>query len=250
MSGLLQNLIILSAHAQSAANVGGPSVSTNIQNPAALVNAVYNYAFAIGGLLAFGAVVYGAVRLTFSAGNPSAQSDARDQITQALLGLALLLGAYTVLNTISPNLVNLKLPSLEKVRIPTSTVPAPGPGGWATCASTGQCKNSAAVDYLLANLPAPYKGITATTYQGEHHLNSCHFGGRTCTDGSHAVDWGKNALSSKGLTMQNMIDMAERTGPNAVCRCESANGGAIVGCENPAANHVHCNVDASGCGCN
>ncbi len=136
---LFRFLAAAPAYAGSSSQ-GGPSVSTNIQNPAALVNAVYNYAFAIGGLLAFGAVVYGAVRLTFSAGNPSAQTDARDQITQALLGLALLLGAYTVLNTISPNLVNLKLPSLEKVRIPTSTVP--GSGRPRECAHGGtECLN-------------------------------------------------------------------------------------------------------------
>lgn len=83
----------------------------------------YQFALLAGGLLAFGAIVYGALKYTAAAGNPSGQSDARDQITQALLGLLLLLGAYVVLFTINPNLTKLSLPALEALKPTTSTQP-------------------------------------------------------------------------------------------------------------------------------
>ncbi len=246
--------LILIAHAQATAAVGGPSAATSLVNLPQLVGNIYNLAYLIGGLLAFGAVVYGAVRYTFSGGNPSAQSDARDQLTQAAFGLLLLLGSYVVLNTISPNLTSFTFPSLKKV--------APGeaaPGGvvigsgLVPCVGS-QCSNSPSVQRLLSGLPSPYDSVTATTFQGAHHVNSCHFGGRTCTDGGHAIDWGKNALAAKGLNLSGMLQAAQsaasKSGVSASCRCENEGGSAFLSCTDPAANHVHCNVDTSSCGCN
>jgi hypothetical protein len=69
----------------------------------------------LGGILAFGMIVYGAVKYTMSGGNPSGQSEAKDAITQALLGLLLLMGAFIVLNLINPELTRLNLPELGKI---------------------------------------------------------------------------------------------------------------------------------------
>ncbi len=243
---------ILIAHAQAQIAVGGPTAGTSILNLPQMVSNIYNLAYLIGGLLAFGAVVYGAVRYTFSGGNPSAQSDARDQLTQAAFGLLLLLGSYVVLNTISPNLTSFNFPSLKKV--------APGvPGqvivgtGLVPC-SGSQCSNSPSVQRLLSNLSSPYNSVTATTFQGAHHQSSCHFGGRACTDGGHAIDWGKNALAAKGLNLSGMLQAAQsaaaKAGVSASCRCENEGGSAFLACTDPGANHVHCNVDTASCGCN
>ncbi|MBU6500454.1 MAG: hypothetical protein KGJ89_01320 [Patescibacteria group bacterium] len=81
------------------------------------VNAFYKYALYLGGILAFGAVVFGGVKYIFAAGNPSGQSEGKDWIKSALLGLVLLGGAYLILNVINPNLVNLNLPTLSPANV-------------------------------------------------------------------------------------------------------------------------------------
>jgi hypothetical protein len=78
----------------------------------------YQFALIIGGILAFGVIVYGGVRYMASAGNPSGQSDAKEWVEAALLGLLLLVGAYFVLNVVNPQLLNLTLPTIN-----TSTTP-------------------------------------------------------------------------------------------------------------------------------
>jgi hypothetical protein len=81
-------------------------------SPGAFVANFYQFALMIGGVLAFGVIVYGGVRYMASAGNPSGQSDAKEWVEAALLGLLLLVGAYFILNVINPQLLNLTLPVL------------------------------------------------------------------------------------------------------------------------------------------
>lgn len=76
---------------------------------------LYTFGIGIAALLAMTMIVFGAVQRIVSAGNPSKIQDANDRITQALWGLALLLGASLVLYTINPTLVGLKEPEIEKV---------------------------------------------------------------------------------------------------------------------------------------
>ena len=71
----------------------------------------------IAGLTAFGAIVYGGINYILSAGNVTNQQDAKDQITQAIVGLLLLLGAYLILYTINPSLVSLTNPEREIINI-------------------------------------------------------------------------------------------------------------------------------------
>lgn len=91
------------------------SAATSTTSPGAFVAGFYQFALMIGGVLAFGAIVYGGVLYAASAGNPSKQSEGKDWVKSALLGLLLLAGAYLILNTINPNLVNLGLPTLSAV---------------------------------------------------------------------------------------------------------------------------------------
>ena len=95
-------------------------------SPGTYVNSFYQFALMIGGLLAFGAIVFGGVKYMASAGNPSSQSEAKEWIESALLGLLLLVGAYLILNTVNPNLTRLDLPTLQPVNI---SGPAGGSGG-------------------------------------------------------------------------------------------------------------------------
>lgn len=72
-------------------------------DPAArAISNFYQFTLMSGGILAFGTIVYGAIKYTASRGNPGQQQEARQWITQALLGLLLLIGAALILRTISP----------------------------------------------------------------------------------------------------------------------------------------------------
>jgi hypothetical protein len=94
---------------------------TQAPSPADMVGQIYTYALSIAGALAIIRVVYGGIIYMISAGNTSKQSDARDIITSAIWGLVLLAGAYLLLNTINPEIVQLKNPSLP-APTPTSSI--------------------------------------------------------------------------------------------------------------------------------
>ena len=86
-------------------NVNVPGTNTSSAenpNPVGIIGNIYQFALMIGGLLAFGVIVYGAIKYSASAGNPSGQSDARDRIVQALIGLLLLVGGGIILWTLRP----------------------------------------------------------------------------------------------------------------------------------------------------
>jgi len=84
--------------------------SENPESVSGIVANVYRFALMIGGILAFGAIVYGGIRYTASGGNPSGQSEGKEWIKQALWGLLLLVGASIVLGTINPDILKLRLP--------------------------------------------------------------------------------------------------------------------------------------------
>lgn len=82
-----------------------------------LVGKFYNYALAAVGVAALGAIIFGGVKYTVSAGNPSGQADAIQWITGAVWGLILLLGANLLLRTINPKLTSLEMIKLEPVEV-------------------------------------------------------------------------------------------------------------------------------------
>ncbi len=100
----------------SPADAGLAPASEVARDPVKFVGSIYQIALIIGGFLAFAAIVYGAVRYTLAAGNPSGQTEGRDWIRDAVLGLLLLLGVYLILNIINPNLTVLKLPALDDIK--------------------------------------------------------------------------------------------------------------------------------------
>lgn len=84
---------------------------------AGLVARFYEIALAAVGVAAFGAMVYGGILYTVSAGNPSKQQDAIGWLTSAALGIVLLLGAYLLLYTINPKLTSLTPPEVGRVEL-------------------------------------------------------------------------------------------------------------------------------------
>lgn len=91
-------------------------------SPGECVNNFYSFALLASGVLAFGAIVYGGIKYTFAAGNPSGQSEGKEWVKSALLGLLLLGAAGLILRTINPELVNLSA-------LPGSPGLPPGGGG-------------------------------------------------------------------------------------------------------------------------
>lgn len=101
----------LAATINVSPNIPAMSNTTTV-GPAGWIAGFYNFALLIAGVLAFGAIVYGGFLYATSAGNASRQSDGRSWIWSSLLGILLLGGAWLILHTINPNLVNLQIATL------------------------------------------------------------------------------------------------------------------------------------------
>ena len=76
------------------------------------VNYIFNIALALGGLVAFGVLIWGGVLYLTSAGNPEQIGSAKKKLTSALSGLLILFAIYLILTTINPDLVSLQLPEI------------------------------------------------------------------------------------------------------------------------------------------
>ncbi|MBX4204881.1 MAG: hypothetical protein KW788_01675 [Candidatus Doudnabacteria bacterium] len=85
--------------APAAINLGSLSIA---------VNQIYIWSLALGALLALLMIVVGGYITLTAAGNAERASRGKTYITSSLIGLALLFGAYLLLNTINPDLVNFR----------------------------------------------------------------------------------------------------------------------------------------------
>jgi len=97
--------------------LGVPGVETpTITESSALGNYlkyIFTLAVIIGGLIVFGALIYGGILYLTSAGDPTKMKGGRDQIMAGFFGLIILLSSYLILNTINPQLVVPETPSAE-----------------------------------------------------------------------------------------------------------------------------------------
>lgn len=123
--------------------------------PASFINRFYTFAMMIAGLLAFGAITYGGLKYVLAAGNLGSVSEAREVITNAIIGLVLLFGAGIILYTINPQLLNLQNPNLSQLKTGTTSS--------SSSTSTDQNKNNlVAVEHcitsILVDLPVDITG--------------------------------------------------------------------------------------------
>ena len=141
--------------------IPGMAVSATSAAPGDFVGGFYKFALMIGGVLAFGAIVYGGFLYASSGGNPSKQTDGKEWITSALLGLLLLAGAYLILYTVNPDITTLKLPTLSSITI--SAVQGGG-GAGATCTDGHSCDSNVCVNgqCQAANTPPQGGGAAGT----------------------------------------------------------------------------------------
>jgi hypothetical protein len=100
-----------------------------IRNIADYIQTVYDLAIGLAAALAAVMMMIGGFQY-LTAGDSGRVSDAKERIQGALVGLVLAMGAYTILNTVNPQLVNLELPLIPIVQRQT----------FAGCTVIEQCK--------------------------------------------------------------------------------------------------------------
>lgn len=73
---------------------------------------MYRYAIIVAGVLAVIMIIVAGFQWTASGGNSETIISAKKRITNAIIGLLLVVFSYTILNTLNPALVNLRLPQV------------------------------------------------------------------------------------------------------------------------------------------
>lgn len=84
----------------------------------AYIKAWYDYIVGALGIVAVVMAMWGGIKWITSGGNSGQISDAKGKIKNAVLGIVLLLLSYTIFQTINPNLLNLRLPTIAPVEEP------------------------------------------------------------------------------------------------------------------------------------
>jgi hypothetical protein len=88
----------------------GEETAGRLVDLAQYIGIIYNFLISIVGMMAAIMFVIGGFQYVTSAGDQGKIGAAKKRITDALIGMVLALGAYTLLNTINPALLTLKLP--------------------------------------------------------------------------------------------------------------------------------------------
>lgn len=100
-----------------------------------LIRYLYEWGIALGGLVAFTALLIAGIQFLTSVGNSTKMTEAKDKIQSAIIGLALLLGSWLILYTINPELTTFK------------PLVMPEPTLFGNCEDGGICKNESGVEY-------------------------------------------------------------------------------------------------------
>lgn len=80
------------------------------------ISGIYAYLIGIGGILAGVMLVVGGIKYLTSAGSAEQVSSAKNTIRNALIGLVLTLGAYTILFTLNPDLIKFQTLKLTRAQ--------------------------------------------------------------------------------------------------------------------------------------
>ncbi|MGC9598850.1 MAG: sensory rhodopsin II transducer [Minisyncoccia bacterium] len=198
-----------------SSNLPGVASTTSI---AGIVSGFYGFALLIAGILAFGAIVYGGIKYAASRGNPSAESEGKSWVTNALLGLLLLAGAYIILYTVNPQLVSLQITGLTPLPAspaqPTSTTPTPSGG---TCSTISDPSNPCSISSVQAACSAWDPNLASQVCNKESGGGTnpgVQSGTDKCSDGtSFSIGlWQINVISTPGVP--SACSFTEDTSPS------------------------------------
>jgi hypothetical protein len=110
-----------------AANACSNATTSGTLGPC--ISQVYIWSMGAAGILALLMIVVGGYITLTAAGNAERSSRGKSYIFSSLLGLALLFGAFLLLNTINPDLTNFNLDSINQLNTtPTSSTTTTPPG--------------------------------------------------------------------------------------------------------------------------
>ena len=102
------------------------SPNNNTTVPSSLpkcVSQIYVWSLGIATLLALLMVIVGGYYVMTSSGNAEQATKGKEYITGAIIGLVLLFGAYLLLQTINPDLVNFNLESVKDLNKSVPSAP-------------------------------------------------------------------------------------------------------------------------------
>ncbi len=135
-------------------NIGQISVLNGLPQ---YINVVYKYAIGFSVIVMIVVIMFSGIQWMMS-GVASSINDSRERIKNASLGLLLLFGANTILYTINPQLLNLKLPPMHAVRPDAFDVVKKGdegvrcdPGDETACQAMGATFKCKPTGYYVGN---------------------------------------------------------------------------------------------------
>lgn len=181
--------------AQTSIKVGNNSVFDNFGD---YIKKIYIYLISIGGLIAAILVIKGGFEYVTSTGNSQRVEAAKETIRNAIIGLALLFGSYTLLYTINPDLLKLKLPRtymIREIAIPSRWCKEQTSGTMIALAAdyTGSSKKEFPLKGATFSIDALDRSVASGPACGKSYYSNP--GGNTCAghicglspDGKHQV---------------------------------------------------------------
>lgn len=152
-----------------------------IKDMGCYIAGIYRYLAGVAGILAAVMAMYGGLRYIMSYGNPQRVSAAKDQIVSALIGLALVLGSYVILNFINPKLTEMNLQSFDKFRTVYQN------DIW--CEDNAGSKPAEA-GKSVADMKCGDKGVTPKNEECVWKGSDCYPQNKVCWTGPRAIKYG------------------------------------------------------------
>ncbi|KKR48433.1 MAG: hypothetical protein UT86_C0005G0017 [Candidatus Magasanikbacteria bacterium GW2011_GWC2_40_17] len=191
-------------------------------------SAIYRWALLIAGILTLALIIFGGFVYMTSGGNKQRLDEGKKRITQAILGLILLLSSYSILYIINPDLVNftsLKLKVIQPISIePGNETSEP--------VTTGQSKGSecflnefgtSATEVSKQLTPVPFLGSTFYVHKkmasalqaAAQEIQSSTY--KITDPSSGSFNWRYNVNNPKILSLHSFaiaIDINPKDNPN------------------------------------
>lgn len=232
------------------------------------IKALYGVALVIVVLSAVLMLSIGGFMYLTSAGNTSAMGTAKSVIFDALIGLAIALAAWLILNVINPDLVNVTINGLSPVSVPgvppTGPPPSPGVGvgcgGYAVAGiSSSQCNDAGQkLSDILSCMHSKYPAAQISSISDSagfsacknswnrppcaHSQTSCHYGG-----GVSRTDAECQASQAADFSVRNSGGQVDLSIAQAIMSAGSACGARVNDETSGPAPHIHISTQTSCC---